>query len=65
MFVNNTTEDIQKEGPSVFDRADQTDSRPFYRGQIMKEGILISVLASVYDKSGQVVSLSSHHEHKL
>ena len=65
MFVNNITEDIKKEGPSFFDRGDQADSIPIYRGQVMKEGFLISFLASVYDKSGQVLSLSSHYEHRL
>ena len=30
VFVNNTTENIKKEGPSVFDRGDQADSIPFY-----------------------------------
>ena len=43
MFVNNTTENIEKEGPSIFDRGDQADSIPFYRGQFMKEGLLIKV----------------------
>ena len=61
VFVNNTTENIKKEGPSVFDRRDQADSIPFYRGQVMKEGLLIKV----YDKSGQVDSLSSHYKHRL
>ena len=66
MFVNNTTENIKKEGPSIFDRGDQADSIPIYRGQVMKEGLLIkSFLASVYEKSGQVVSLSSHYKHRL
>ena len=66
MFVNNSTENIKKEGPSVFDRGDQANSILFYRGQFMQEGLLMKVfLASIYDKSGKVVSLSSHYEHRL
>ena len=65
MFENNTTVNIKKEGPSIFDRGNQADSIPFYREQVMKEGLLIKVfLATVYDKSGQVVSLSSRYEHR-
>jgi hypothetical protein len=40
-IVNNNTEHIKKEGPYVFDRGDEADSIPFYRGQFMKEGLLI------------------------
>ena len=43
VFVNNTTENIKTEGPSVFDRGDQADYIPFYRGQVVKEGLLIKV----------------------
>jgi hypothetical protein len=45
---------------------DHADSIPFYRGQFMKEGLTIKdFLSSVYDKSGQVVSLSSNYESRL
>ena len=37
VFLNNTTKNIRKEGPSVFDRGDQADSIPIYR--VMKEGL--------------------------
>ena len=40
---------------------DQADSIPFYRGQFIE----VFLLASIYDKSGQVVSLSSHYKHRL
>ena len=49
VFVNNTTENISltenkyKKGLSVFDRGDQADSIPFYRGQFMEECLLIEV----------------------
>jgi hypothetical protein len=42
-FVNNTTENIKKEDPRVFNRGDQADSIPIYRGQFMKEGLLNKV----------------------
>ena len=32
------------EGASVFNRGDQADSIPFYRGQFMKEGLLIKIV---------------------
>ena len=38
VFVNNITENISKKGPSVFDRGDQADSIPIYRGRFIKEG---------------------------
>jgi hypothetical protein len=34
---------FKKEGPSVFDSGVQADSIPIYRGQVMKEGLLIKV----------------------
>jgi hypothetical protein len=43
VFANNTSENIKEDGPSVFDRGDQADSIPIYRGQVMKEGLLVKV----------------------
>jgi hypothetical protein len=52
VFVNNITEDIKL--------------ILYQFTKVMKEGLLMKVsLASVYDKSGQDVSLSSHYTNRL
>jgi hypothetical protein len=46
--------------------ADQADSIPIYSGRGHEGRLAHSIfLASVYDKSGRVVSLISHFEHGL